>query len=212
MEHPFSVGARVRKLGCHSVDQHAADEVGGADLGGAGEEGLAEVLGGRGGCGGSSGGLCDDESIQKCSHKVSWIRLVSAEACNILLALFLITAIVLQGRHYSEATEVVPASSFIVMLSLASFAISWTRVNPPLSTESQQRRLKRIALDMLIGSALTLISAGLLLISADSQLQNSSLSSALIALHIVFLAAGLIMGWLALSRMLREAARGEIVG
>jgi protein-S-isoprenylcysteine O-methyltransferase Ste14 len=97
------------------------------------------------------------------------------------------------------------------MLSLASFAISWTRVNP-LPTESQQRRLKRIALDMLIGSALTLISAGLLLISADSQLQNSSMSSALIALHIVFLAAGLIMGWLALSRMLREAARGEIVG
>ena len=143
---------------------------------------------------------------------MSWFRLIAAEACNILLALFLITAIVLQGRHYSEATEVVPTSSFIVMLSLASFAISWARVSPPLSTESQQRRLKRIALDMLIGSALTLISAGLLLINLDSAFQISSLSTAVIAVHIVFLAAGLIIGWLALSRMLREAARGEIVG
>jgi hypothetical protein len=98
------------------------------------------------------------------------------------------------------------------MLSLASFAISWARVSPPLSTESQQRRLKRIALDMLIGSALTLVSAGLLLINLDSAFQISSLSSAVIAIHIVFLAAGLTIGWLALSRMLREAARGEIVG
>ena len=48
MEHPFSVGARVRKLGCLSLHQQAADEVGCDDFGGAGEEGLGEVLGERG--------------------------------------------------------------------------------------------------------------------------------------------------------------------
>ncbi len=48
------VGGRVRKLRCLSFHQQAADEVGGNQLGGAGEEGLGEgweVLGGRGGFG-----------------------------------------------------------------------------------------------------------------------------------------------------------------
>jgi hypothetical protein len=144
---------------------------------------------------------------------VSWLRLICAEACNIFLALLLISAIVLQGRDYSKAAEVVPASNFIVMLSLATFAFNWSRAISPIPTESlQQRRLKRIGLDMFIGSVLTLISAGLLLISTKSMLQYSSMIAALIALHIVFLAAGLIMGWFAISRMLREATRGDIVG
>ena len=43
------MGARVRKLGCQSLHQQAADQLGGNLLGGAGEEGLGEVLGGRGG-------------------------------------------------------------------------------------------------------------------------------------------------------------------
>ena len=143
---------------------------------------------------------------------MSRFRSISAEVCNILLGLFLIGAIILQGRHYTQATEVVPASGFAVMLSIASFAISWARVNPPNSTESEQRRVKRIGLDMLIGSILTLTSAGLLLMSADSALKSTPMASALIALHIVFLAAGLLMGWLALGRMLREAARAETLG
>jgi protein-S-isoprenylcysteine O-methyltransferase Ste14 len=138
---------------------------------------------------------------------VTRLRVITAEACNTLLGLFLIVAIVLQGRHYSQATEVVPVGSFAVMLSYASFSISWARVNPPNSTESEQRRVKRVALDMLIGSILTLTSAGLLRMSTDSALKNSTIASAMVALHIVFLAAGLLMGWLALCRMLREAAK-----
>jgi hypothetical protein len=143
---------------------------------------------------------------------VSRFRVISAEACNALLGLFLIGAIVLQGRHYAQATEIVPASSFAVMLSLASFAMSWARINPPNSTEGEQRRAKRMGLDMLIGSLLTLTSAGLLLMSTDSALKSTIMGSTFIALHIAFLAVGLLMGWLAVSRMLREAARGETVG
>jgi hypothetical protein len=51
------VGARVRKLGCHSLHQQAADQLGGNLLGRAGEEGLGEVLGGRGGYG---CGFCEE--------------------------------------------------------------------------------------------------------------------------------------------------------
>ena len=139
-------------------------------------------------------------------------RVISAEACNALLGLFLIGAIILQGRDYAQTTEVVPASSFAVMLSLASFAISWARVNPPNTTESEQRRVKRVGLDMLIGSILTLTSAGLLLLSTDAALKSAGMAPVLIALHIGFLAAGLLMGWLAISRMLREAARAATAG
>ena len=47
------MGASVRKLGCLSPHQQAADELGGNLLGGAGEEGVGEVLGER--CGYGSG-------------------------------------------------------------------------------------------------------------------------------------------------------------
>ena len=40
-------------------DQQAADEVGGNLLGGAGEEGLSEVVGGRGGYGSGFGEVAD---------------------------------------------------------------------------------------------------------------------------------------------------------
>ena len=143
---------------------------------------------------------------------MSRFRVISAEVCIALLGLFLIGAIVLQGRDYAQATELVPASSFAVMLSLASFAISWARVNPPNSTESEQRRVKRIGLDLLLGSILTLTSAGLLLLSTDATLKGAGMAPVLIPLHIGFLAAGLIMGWIAISRMLREAARVATAG
>ena len=52
---PFSVGARVRKLGCLSPHQQAADELRGNHLGGAGEEGLGKVLGGLGAYGSGLG-------------------------------------------------------------------------------------------------------------------------------------------------------------
>ncbi len=41
----------VRRLGCLSPHQQVADELGGNLLGGAAEEGVGEVLGGRGGYG-----------------------------------------------------------------------------------------------------------------------------------------------------------------
>lgn len=145
--------------------------------------------------------------VQQHSHAVPRFRAICAEACNVLLGLFLISAIILQARHYAQASEVVPASSFAVMLSLASFAVSWARINPPNSTEAEQRRVKRIGLDMLIGSVLTLISSGLLLMSTDSAIKGTIMSQVMITLHIGFLSAGLLMGWLAISRMLREAVR-----
>jgi len=46
--HNHTLKKRAIRLGFH---QQAADELGGDDLGGAGEEGLGQVLGGRGGYG-----------------------------------------------------------------------------------------------------------------------------------------------------------------
>ena len=54
----LSVGASDRKLGCQSLHQQAADELGRDDLGGAAEEGLGEVLGKRGGYGSGLVRLC----------------------------------------------------------------------------------------------------------------------------------------------------------
>ena len=61
MEHPFRVDARVKTLGCQSLHQQAADELGCDLLGRAGEEGLGEgwvVLG-------ESGGY-ENGSVRKC--------------------------------------------------------------------------------------------------------------------------------------------------
>ncbi len=133
------------------------------------------------------------------------LRFFAVQATTAILGFFLIVAVVLQCRDFKSATEVFPIAGFAVFLTLASFAISWARVNPPNATLAEQRRVKRAGLDFLIATGLTLVSAGLLRLAQDALLKDTLVALPILVLHVLSLAVGLFVGWVALVSLLRQA-------
>lgn len=133
------------------------------------------------------------------------LRMFAVQATTVILGVFVVLVVVLQCRDFKAATEVFPVASFAVFLTLASFAISWTRVNPPNATLAEQRRTKRAGLDLFIATGLTLTSACLLRLGQDVILKNSPLAPPILILHMLSLALGLLIGWVAFVSLLRQA-------
>lgn len=133
------------------------------------------------------------------------VRVWAAQIVRITLAGIVALVVFLQCRDFRAANEVFPAAGFVVFLTFASFSISWARVNPPISTYAELKRVKRAGLDLLIASGLTLASGALLQLAQDSVLKTTILASVALFLHVLTLAMGLVLGWIALSTLLRQA-------
>lgn len=133
------------------------------------------------------------------------LRVFAVQSITAMLGVFLVVVVVLQCRDFKAATEVFPIAGFAVFLTLSSFAISWARVNPPNATLAEQRRVKRAALDLFIATGLTLTSACLLRLAQDSILTSTPLALPVLVLHVLSLALGLFVGWVAFVSLLRQA-------
>jgi SNF family Na+-dependent transporter len=133
------------------------------------------------------------------------VRIWSAQIIRVTLAGIVALIVFLQCRDFRAANEVFPTAGFVVFLTFAAFAISWARVNPPISTYAELKRVKRAGLDLLIASGLTLASGALLQLAQDSLLKTTVLASVALLLHVLTLAIGLVLGWFALSTLLRQA-------
>ena len=133
------------------------------------------------------------------------LRLRAVQAAMVILAIVLVLVLVLQCRDFESASEIYPATGFAVLLSFGSVAMSWSRMNPPLATFAEVKRVKRAGLDLLIASALTLGSACFLRLAQDSLLKGTSLAIFILLLHILSLALGLFLGWVGLLNVLNQA-------
>lgn len=133
------------------------------------------------------------------------LGLKCVQATRIILAVVLAIAVVLQCRDFQKANEVFPIGGFAVFLTLASFSISWSRVNPPLSTLAELKRVKRAGLDLLIATGLTLVSGGLLRLAQDALFRSTPLATPILVLDQLALALGLLIGWLAVATLLSQA-------
>jgi hypothetical protein len=133
------------------------------------------------------------------------VRVWSAQAIRIILGVVVVLVLVLQCRDFKDANEVFPTAGFVVFLTFASFAISWARVNPPISTIAELKRVKRAGLDLLIATGLTFTSAALLRLAQESFIKTSALAPLALIFHVLTLAIGLFVGWIALSTLLGQA-------
>jgi hypothetical protein len=133
------------------------------------------------------------------------LRLRAVQATMAILGVFLVLAIALQCRDFRSATEVFPVAGFAVLLTFGSFGISWARVNPPISTIAELKRVKRAGLDLLIATGLTLTSACLLRLAQEPLLKTTPVATVLLILHLLCLALGLFLGWVALSTLLIQS-------
>jgi len=77
----------------------------------------------------------------------------AALATKLILGILFIVIVVLESSNLKGSTEVFPVAGFVVFLSLASFSISWARVNPPISTLAELKQVKRAGLDFLLPQA-----------------------------------------------------------
>jgi len=133
------------------------------------------------------------------------VRVWAAQAIRAILAVVVVLVVVLQCRDFGNANEVFPAAGFVVFLTFASFAISWARINPPISTLAELKRVKRGGLDLLIATGLTFASAALLRLAQDSFVKATPLAPLASVFHVLTLAVGLVVGWIALSTLLGQA-------
>ena len=133
------------------------------------------------------------------------VRGLAAVVTRFILGIFFVLVVILEFTNLKGSTEVIPVASFVVFLSLASFSVSWARINPPISTLAELKRVKRAGLDFFIATGLALTSAGLLRLGQDALLRKTSFSIPLLVLHELILAAALFIGWLAFSALLRQS-------
>ena len=133
------------------------------------------------------------------------VRGLAAVVTRFILGIFFVLVVILEFTNLKGSTEVIPVASFVVFLSLASFSVSWARINPPISTLAELKRVKRAGLDFFIATGLALTSAGLLRLGQDELLRKTSFSIPLLVLHELILAAALFIGWLAFSALLRQS-------
>lgn len=124
-------------------------------------------------------------------------------ASSTVLGLLLLALVLRQLAELQGASELLPLTSFAVLLSLASLAMSWTRATP--STEQEACRVKRSGLDLLIAAVLNLVASALLQVSQEPLLKGTLLVQPLLLLHVLFIAVGLGLGWVALVALLAEA-------
>jgi hypothetical protein len=144
--------------------------------------------------------------IDELLHKgMNAVRGLAVLVTRCILGILFVLVAILEFGNLKGSTEVIPVASFVVFLSLASFSISWARVNPPISTLAELKRVKRAGLDFFIATGLALSSAGLLRLGQDALLGKSAFSMLLLVLHGLMLAAALFIGWLAFSALLRQS-------
>ena len=132
------------------------------------------------------------------------LRLWIKRLCPTALALVGLLLITLQVKEHLANREVLPVSSFLVLLTMASFAYSWARITAPLTTEQERLDVKLAGMDLFASSLLSLLAAAFAWIPKTTILVMTPLVHVAFILHLILLAIAFLLAWLGLTRMLRH--------
>ena len=132
------------------------------------------------------------------------MRLWIKRLCPTAIALVGLLLIVLQVQEHLANREVLPVSSFLVLLSIASFAYSWARITAPITSEQERLDMKVAGMDLFASSLLSLLAAAFAWIPKTSSFIATPLAHVAFILHLILLALAFLLAWLALTRMLRH--------
>ena len=130
------------------------------------------------------------------------LRLWIKRLCPTALALVGLLLITLQVKEHLANREVLPVSSFLVLLTMASFAYSWARITAPLTTEQERLDVKLAGMDLFASSLLSLLAAAFAWIPKTTILVMTPLVHVAFILHLILLAIAFLLAWLGLTRML----------
>ncbi|MGB5830884.1 MAG: hypothetical protein WBG92_02700 [Thiohalocapsa sp.] len=111
----------------------------------------------------------------------------------------------LQLTEFGENREILPLSSFVLLLSLSGLAFGWCRTAPKYSSEETLEAAYRSAIALFVASLLALISAGLAFLQQTVSGVPSALAIPIFVLHWLFLALALVLFLVAILTMLSHA-------
>jgi hypothetical protein len=140
--------------------------------------------------------------IRKVMNKV---RAWAAKAVKFVLGVTAVLVVVLQVRDFKGGGEVFPVSGFVVFMTFASFASGVARSCPEGS--SMGLRAKQTSFDLFVASALMLTSAALQTTAHELILHNTLIVDTILSFHVISLAIGLGVGWIAFSTLLDLATK-----
>jgi len=87
----------------------------------------------------------------------SWLRRASYLLLPPILVGLSVLVLVAQFSELGAKGEILPLSSFVVLLSFSALAFNWSRVAPSLASEATLKQIYRIGVDLLLASLLALV-------------------------------------------------------
>ena len=129
-----------------------------------------------------------------------WVK----RLCPTALALVGVLLLGLQVKEHLANREALPVSSFLVLLTIASFAYSWARITAPLTTEQERLDVKLAGMDLFASSLLSLLAAAFAWIPKTTSMLMAPLLHGAFVVHLILLAIAFLLAWQGLTRMLRH--------
>ncbi|MCG6862461.1 MAG: hypothetical protein LJE70_14460 [Chromatiaceae bacterium] len=126
----------------------------------------------------------------------------------VLMPSMVVMAIALLGiqlTEYSGNKEILPLSSFVLLLSLSALGFNWCRTAPRYSSEAALETACRSAITLFVASLLALVSAGLAFVQQSNTWMPDRLATPIFVLHWLFLALALALFLAAILSMLSHA-------
>lgn len=121
-----------------------------------------------------------------------------------LVALFVLIA---QFKEIGTNSEILPLSSFVVLISLSGLAFNWCRVSSSFTTEALLQVIYRAGIDLFLASLLAIVSAALAFIRTLWPAIPTTLNYTILTLHWVFLALSMLLFVIAILSILTTARK-----
>jgi hypothetical protein len=138
-------------------------------------------------------------------------RVLVSVSCMVLAPSLVALAIVslgIQMMEFGGNQEILPLSSFLLLLSLSALGFNWCRTAPKYSSEGALQTACRSAIELFVASLLALVSAGLAFLQQRFSSTPAVLAQPIFILHMLFLGLALVLFLGAILSMLFRA-RGK---
>lgn len=121
------------------------------------------------------------------------------------LSLLAILLLVTQFLEMTGRREILPLTSFIVLLSFSGLAFNWCRTSSTFSSEATLERVFRSAVELFIASLLALVSVALGFMKEGTIWIPAGLALPIFIVHWIFLALALLLFLLSIFTLLSLA-------
>lgn len=137
------------------------------------------------------------------------VRRVLAQLISAILALLGLLLIFSKGGDFGSSAELLPVGFFVVVLSLAAYAMTWCSNGKTFSTPRDLAEVYQCSGDLFQSSLLALLSSAMVTISKVSP-WVSTIKYFFYSLHWLFFSAAIVLAWWAIHRLLRLSARPNL--